>query len=119
MAWYDMAWHDDDDDDDKLISWPMRGQPAVAEATPALPHEVDDRRSLHTMRTWMLWSRDVTAVEGWRSLESVLGRRRGPAPLVRPRPPQRSIVLPQSRVTWPLDRRRGKCFDGPAMNHRN
>ena len=43
MAWYDMAWHDNDDDDDKLSSWRRRRHLFLAEATPVVPHDVDDR----------------------------------------------------------------------------
>ena len=74
MAWYDMSWRDndddDDDDDDKINNWRRRTQFLLAEATPVIPHDVDDMLSLHGVRTCMLWSRDVTDVGGWWTRQS-------------------------------------------------
>ena len=95
MPWHDVRWHDSDDDDDQVSSWRRRKQLFVAEATSV----VTEQRP----------SRQASSADGGQTARP----RPKPTP-VRPRPPQRSIALPQSRVTWPLDRRRGQCSDRPA-----
>ena len=104
---------DNDEDDDKFGSWRRRKQLFVAEAT-SIVSDARHNASCYDGDDYNV--RCLTAL-GWRPRQTARSRRT-PTP-VRPRTPQRRITLPQSRVTWPLDPRRGQFSDRPAMDSKH